>query len=505
MPPISPQKISAEKNNILKKILILFLYNQKKWLFVFMSFFYGILAGCSFLGQNPTFLKHSLHILGINLYMNLVYKKNESLKKTILSSFLFFYGYYFISLCWIQLSFVSLGLWWIVPISALAFPVVLSIFYFWFGFSVFYSKGRGKTFFGLVFAFSFWIVELLMSHCLTGFPWILSSYTLNEYAMQGGAYVGAYGMSLIVLLWGTSFFYIKRKYISFLIILTVHALGYYSLKTTPIVKTNTHVRLVHAGITQSQKLNKQDARHNFEKYLALSSLPSTTPIDLVIWPEASLPIALNHYPNIMDEIKEITPSCGYSIIGSPKFDERNQLFTSAYIFDKNNLISIYDKNHLVPFGEYMPFSKILKSIGLKGIATTKNDYTEGASRPINHLKNIPPFCTLICYEIIFPNHVLSSNDERPKWLLNITNDAWYLQSFGIHQHLTIVRWRAIEEGIPIIRCANMGVTCIIDAKGRIISSIKPNDIGVLDDVIPQDLPQTFYTKARASFNKLFKN
>ncbi len=493
---MSAVKLIFLKTLILKKYIYSFLAPKNNKNFILLSFFYGAITSVSYIYKTPSFFMHCFYILGINLILHHIYEANIPLKKMVFSMYMFFYGYFLVSLCWIQLSFISLNLWWVTPIAALIFPIILSVFYFWVGFILYHTQNYKKWMFTLSFALSFWGVELLMSHCLTGFPWILSAYTLNEYAMQGGGYFGVYGMSLIVILWSTAFFYVRCKYIILIVIGIVHGAGYYVLKTTLCSLTSTTVRLVHPGIKQQSKMSDDALRQNFDMYLALSALPFEKPLNLIIWPEAVLPIALNYFPHVIDEIKQIVPPLGYAIVGCPRMDEEKNIYTSAYTISKNNIVDYYDKNHLVPFGEYLPFSKYLKNIGLTSLAMGRHDYTNGKMQHLQKLKDIPPFVVLICYEIIFSNQILNTENKRPKWILNITNDAWYLESFGIYQHLNIVRWRAVEEGLPIIRCANCGVSAIIGPKGQIISSIAANKVGVLDDFIPEALPKTVYAKIR---------
>jgi apolipoprotein N-acyltransferase len=467
---------------------------------IVLCFFYGLLCAIGHMANETSYLNSFIYILGITNYLRFFYERNFSLKQTIFLNSVFFYSYYGFTLYWVSFCLVSLNLWWLVPFSQITFPLVFLVFHFWLGFILYFARLKSKNTYALIMVFSFWLSELCASHLLTGFPWVLSAYTLGNGGMQLAAYIGTYGVSLLVLILAALVYAKGKKRYFFIPIFFMLAFSEYRINE-PDLRTNTTVRLVHPCISQKNKMKNEEIQKNLETHLALSALNGEKKIDILVWPEAVLPIALNKYPHVIGAIQDIIPNDGYAVIGSPRIDENKGLFTSAFVLDAQKTISIYDKIHTVPFGEFLPFRPLLAKFGISNIAMGNHDYQAGNIRETLTLKNIPPFAILICYDVIFPNKVLNTDDGRSEWLLNITNDAWYLGSCGIYQHLRIVRWRAVEEGLPIVRCTNSGVSAIIDGLGRIQSRLEWDNVGIIDDFIPQKQDQTVYSKIRNFFFK----
>ncbi|MCK5555092.1 MAG: apolipoprotein N-acyltransferase, partial [Alphaproteobacteria bacterium] len=169
-------------------------------------------------------------------------------------------------------------------------------------------------------------------------------------------------------------------------------------------------------------------------------------------------------------------------------------YNSVTVLDKKaKILNTYNKHHLVPFGEYIPFRNILNMTPIASGIARIGDFTRGAGVSSLYIDSLPKPSPLICYEAIFPNEVANHND-RPDWLLNVTNDAWYGKTAGPHQHFEIARVRTIEEGLPLVRSANTGISAVIDPLGRIIG-IKPlGETGVVDALLPKALPPTPYSK-----------
>ncbi len=155
-------------------------------------------------------------------------------------------------------------------------------------------------------------------------------------------------------------------------------------------------------------------------------------------------------------------------------------------------VDSYDKHHLVPFGEYVPLQGVLSKTGLSALTGTGWTAGEGP-RVISH-GDTPPFLPLICYEAIFPQHA-SVDDERPDWIVQITNDAWFGKFSGPYQHLAQARVRAIEQGLPLARSANTGVSAMVDPYGRVVESISLGEMGVIDAALPAPLPETLYSRS----------
>jgi apolipoprotein N-acyltransferase len=189
------------------------------------------------------------------------------------------------------------------------------------------------------------------------------------------------------------------------------------------------------------------------------------------------------------------PPGGLLITGAPRTDPpplpgRNIWNSLAVIDGSGTILATYDKFHLVPFGEYVPFRGILP---IESVAGGTVDYSAGPGPRTLRLPGLPPVGPLICYEVIFPHAVVDEAD-RPAWLLNLTNDAWYGFTSGPFQHFAITRVRAVEEGLPMVRVANNGISGIIDAHGRVLNWLPLDAVGFLDGALPVALPPTPYAR-----------
>jgi apolipoprotein N-acyltransferase len=173
----------------------------------------------------------------------------------------------------------------------------------------------------------------------------------------------------------------------------------------------------------------------------------------------------------------------------------SRAYNSIYVIDHDgSVLSVYDKVHLVPFGEYLPFQDFLERLGLMQITKVQGGFIPGSRRRALDVPRAPRFLPLICYEIIFPGEAVPRG-ERPGWLVNLTNDGWFGISSGPYQHLQQARVRAIEEGLPLVRAANTGISAVIDPLGRVIKSLPLGTEGVLDAPLPRRIDRTIYVRA----------
>ncbi|NJO38873.1 MAG: apolipoprotein N-acyltransferase, partial [Rhizobiales bacterium] len=191
-------------------------------------------------------------------------------------------------------------------------------------------------------------------------------------------------------------------------------------------------------------------------------------------------------------IAEVTPRGGHLLTGFNRFDlesEPKRAWNSlAALNDRGAIEAIYDKHRLVPFGEFLPWRAVLSRIGLRKITDGSIDFQPGAGAVTLEVDGLPAFSPLICYEAIFTTEV-TPDEARPAWLLNVTNDAWFGHSSGPYQHLAMARMRAIEEGLPLVRSANTGISAVVDPHGRLHASLGLGETGVLDSTLPGPLEQ----------------
>jgi apolipoprotein N-acyltransferase len=303
----------------------------------------------------------------------------------------------------------------------------------------------------------------------------------------------------------------KRPWLAVLLpVAIVGALGGYGamrLARTPTqFVAGVKLRIMQPNLPQDEKFNYGARKQVMERYLALSDRatgPDATGVKDVthlIWPESAFPFFLQREPDAMAQIANLLPATAVLIVGAARPATSAptpgvlRAYNSIYIVDHDGtFLGIYDKLHLVPFGEYLPFQDFLEGLGVMQLTKLRGGYVPGTTRKAMTVPRAPPFLPLICYEIVFPGDAVPRG-ERPGWLLNLTNDGWFGQSSGPYQHLQQARVRAIEEGLPLVRAANTGISAIIDPAGRIIRSLPLGTEGVLDAALPRPLRPTFYAR-----------
>jgi apolipoprotein N-acyltransferase len=275
----------------------------------------------------------------------------------------------------------------------------------------------------------------------------------------------------------------------------ISAIGMIKLNTQKTEVLPTNIRLIQPSLDQHLKWLPESFERNMDLQIALSSLEEERPLNAIIWPEAAIPKFLNESTELCDVLSSVVPKNGVLIVGTP-IRENHRIFTTLSVLnEKAELIQIYKKTHLVPFGEYIPLKTRLPFTKLTHGTI---DFSAGDGLKTLKVPSLPPFSPLICYEALFPGKVTDNTKEkkRPEWLLNITNDAWYGVSFGPYQHLALVRIRAIEEGLPLVRTANNGVSAVIDPCGRILHKLGLNDVGFVDFQLPKAISPTLYSKVK---------
>jgi apolipoprotein N-acyltransferase len=415
----------------------------------------------------------------------------------------FFFGQFLIGLHWIVYPFLIYpdSNLWQLPF-ALFLPAGLALFgalacaaaiYFW-------QDGAGRIF---IFAVMLAAAEWLRGHIFTGFPWNLSAYGWGASlaVLQSASLAGAYGLSFLTMLLGGSLaeLAVRRWRLPAAILLLFAALwgfGAYRLAAAPARDVpGVSLRLVQPNIPQAEKYVRRFVLRNWERLLALSTQPGKP--THIVWPEAATGFALARAPGALDQIALFNVRGQTLITGSDRIirDARGLTeYNSLYLFGPGGALpQTYDKFHLVPFGEYLPFAGLLGSIGLNQLAVGPG-FSAGDHPHVLDAAPAPPVTPLICYEVIFPHAVTDPRAPRPGWLVNITDDSWFGPWAGPHQHLLIARVRAIEEGLPIARAANTGISAMIDGNGRVRAQLGLGKMGVVDAPLPQALAPTLYAR-----------
>lgn len=358
-----------------------------------------------------------------------------------------------------------------------------------------------------VFALAWILIEWVRGWIFTGFPWHLAGYAWTAILpmMQSVALFGIYGLSLLTVLaaaapavltdcrTGTAgpgarrgLFWLAAPW-AILAMLTVW--GTVRLADGGPKMTGITVRLVQPSVPQIEKMNPGNAADIYRRHMDLTREPGLDTAGFIIWPEAAVPVLVSRHPEILSDIGGLLHPGQYFILGSARYVEARGVLPERYynslhvIAPGGEIVATYDKHTLVPFGEYLPFGDLIERFGLTKLVGGQGSYSPGKKLQTLQLSGAPDFGPLICYEAIFPGRVVDPA-KRPQWLLNLTDDTWFGTDSGPRQHFAIARTRAIEEGLPLVRAANNGISAIIDPKGRILRSLGTNKIGVLDGELP---------------------
>ena len=449
----------------------------------------------------------------------------ERLKCAALIGFWFGFGYFLASLYWIAEAFLvePLRHGWLLPFVMTAMPGGMALFFaaacalamaIW-------LPGAGRVF---ALAIALGLAEYARGHVLTGLPWNLIGYGLLGplSLMQLAALLGVYALSLIaVLLFASPAAIIApagsglagRKGTGALAALLVVLLGLCylwgerRLAAAPQESTGIRLRIVQANVDQALKWRPENSAEIFTDYLDLTRSNGLDRINVVIWPETAVPFLLADAQDALIAIGTALPEGTSLLVGSPRLAEERdtqgrleirRIYNSLLVIDDQGRVSDgYDKIHLVPFGEYLPFQDFLESLGFMQLTGVRGGFSEGSGKRLVAVPGAPPARALICYEIIFPDEIIDAGSQ-PGWLVNVTNDAWFGSSAGPYQHFHQAQVRAVEQGLPVARAANTGISAVIDPYGRVLAKIGLGEKGFLDADLPKVGPQTAYVLFRTA-------
>jgi len=367
----------------------------------------------------------------------------------------------------------------------------------------------------LIFAAMWTLMEWVRGWAFTGFPWNLtgSVWVVSDAMIQLASLTGIYGLSLLTVVVASMPAVLadgERRWLpvvaAFAVLGIVWAGGQMRLASASNdVVAGVNLRLVQPNIPQALKWQRELRRGHVQKQLKMSlatslakspgSPPAAAPTH-VIWAETSVPYIIADTPGLAQVLAGAVPPGGLMIVGAPRASPRGilprQIWNSLHVIDdKGRIKGTYDKHHLVPFGEYVPFRGILP---VEKLTAGRQDFSPGPGVRTLAIDGLPPFSPLICYEVIFPGRVVDAA-RRPEWILNITNDGWFGQSFGPYQHFAAARLRAVEEGLPLVRVANTGISGVIDGYGRIVKRLGLGREGIIDSPLPAVLDKpTLYSR-----------
>ena len=418
----------------------------------------------------------------------------------------FGFGFFVVGLYWISFALlVDIDkFWWLMPVAVCGLPAGLAVFTGFVTQAVWMAQLNGLARV-VTFALAWTAAEWLRGHVATGFPWLLIGYGWVPWTpvLQSAAVVGIYGLGLLTLLVAGLPALLadpatpRRRTLTMLGggLALFAAIGVAGAVRLAHSDTGTvegvRLRLVQANVGQSMKWDPREREGNFQRHLSLSLSPTDVKPTAVIWPETAVTFFLAQDERHRYALAGAVPPGGLILTGAPRAtlaeDKTVRFWNSLLAVDgAGTIVGGYDKAHLVPFGEYLPGRAWLPSwIGT--VAAGPSDFSAGPGPRTIRLPGLPPVSPLICYEAIFPGAVTDPAD-RPGWLLNLTNDAWYGLSAGPHQHFAISQTRAVEEGLPLVRVANTGISGVVDAYGRVTARLGLGLGGFIDADLPRALP-----------------
>jgi apolipoprotein N-acyltransferase len=441
------------------------------------------------------------------------------LSRSATIAWLFGFGHFVVGMHWIAEPFLvdATRHSWLIPFVILGLSGGLAFFIGITGLLItLFTKFFHLSPIARVLLFSvFWVImEWVRSWLFSGFPWNLIGYVWSSTTevMQVAAFIGVLGISLVTVMaagmsailgitGGCKSICIVLFFTVFLPIMLWGA-GALRLETAPDylatdginMVPEVSLRIVQANISQDKKWKAQYQKSNLQRHILLSKNKLLSPPTHVIWPEATVPPHRIYNGYVRSAVKNIISPGGALITGAVRrggvLDK--DFWNSVYFINDLGInIAFYDKSDLVPFGEYVPFRSILP---IDKLVPGHGDFLSGVSRKTIKIKGLPPVSPLICYEGIFPGRTYRS-DARPDWLLSLTNDAWFGTYAGPQQHFAITIFRSIEEGLPLVRAANTGISAIVDPYGRIIKMLDVGVEGVINSGLPLALPRlTLYAK-----------
>jgi len=442
------------------------------------------------------------------------YLKNLFCNSSFATGWWFGFGYFAAGLYWVSFSLLvdAQKFGWMIPIVIIGLSAFFAIYIGLVTFLSFSLSNPGPR--RVIYVIIFWVFfEWVRSWLFTGFPWNLlgSVWTFNEPIMQFASVFGVLGLSLVTIGVATAFSFVgyAKKSVRFqtmslilpLVLLAIIWAGgsWRMLGVETKFVNDVLLRLVQPNILQKDKWKPQFREKNFNNLLTLSSaaqVPGRVKQPThIIWPETATPFILDGNDQALRIIAQTISPKGALLTGSPRRTGKNRatakLWNSLHVISPNaKIIATYDKFHLVPFGEYIPFRRHFEALApFTNIIGGRTDFSSGSGQRTISVPGAPPVSPLICYEVIFSGAVVSVDKKgiQPEWLLNITNDAWFGVSSGPYQHLAAAQLRAVEEGLPLVRVANTGISAVIDGFGRIYKASNLNERTYIDSPLPMPL------------------
>ncbi|MDC0659560.1 apolipoprotein N-acyltransferase [Leisingera sp. SS27] len=416
----------------------------------------------------------------------------HSARSAALAGWLFGLGYFTFGLSWIIEPFqVDPDRHaWMAPFALVFLAAGLALFWgLAFGLSVRFSRAAAR----IPVLVSLWsLAEFARAYLLTGFPWAaFGQFWMDTPAADLLPWIGPQGLALLTLVAALPLALLRTKPAASLLPLGLAVAAVAGVpRPSETARTDRIVRIVQPNAPQELKWHPEHRWEFVRRALAFSAEEPRP--DLIVWPETAVPQLMNYAGDTLQAISE--QAGGVPVLLGIQREEGGAYFNSAVLLDADGLpIATYDKAHLVPFGEYVPFGDFMARFGIHGFASQAGaGYAAGPGARVMDLP-IGSALPLICYEAVFPQDV-SAAETRPDMLVQITNDAWFGTRSGPYQHLVQARMRALEQGLPMIRAANTGVSAMIAPDGSLLDQLPLGEAGFIDAALPAPLPPTLYSR-----------
>ncbi|HZH11568.1 MAG TPA: apolipoprotein N-acyltransferase [Microvirga sp.] len=421
------------------------------------------------------------------------------------------FGYFVAGLWWLGAAFLveAEEFAWALPFGVLGLPALLA-FFTAFGFALarlLWLPDASRVF---ALALGLTVSEWLRGHLFTGFPWNNLGLALgqNLWLMQSASLLGLYGLGFLAIaisaapaVIATGHTRLERWVLPGVaagVLAAMAAFGFWRVPSEPSATVeNVRLRIMQPNLPQDAKFNPRNRDAIMRRYLALSAQAGRdgrTAADAthIIWPESAFPFLLHRDPASLAQIGGLLGPGSVLITGAARMDEPlpgeavGKFYNAVQVIDdRGTILGSYDKVHLVPFGEYVPkfLDALIRAVGLRQFVHIPGGFEPAEERRPLHIPGLPAVAATICYEAIFPGEILPDG-PRPSLILNVTNDGWFGQTPGPYQHFAQARLRSVEEGLPLIRAANTGISAIVDSYGRIVDSLPLGVEGNIDGKLP---------------------
>jgi apolipoprotein N-acyltransferase len=437
----------------------------------------------------------------------------RELRKSFLLGWVFGFGYFLFAFHWIGYAFFvdQKNYLWMMPFAVGGLSAAMAV-YWGLAFVCVTLSGAKNLSKACLFAAAIGLAEILRGNLFTGFPWAAPGLAVDGMGAvaQTASVWGMEGLTVLILLWSGAWPVIinrsqprLHRLVAVVILLALPlswAWGGWRLHGGAAANVDgVYVRIVQPNISQDDKWRGENVRRIFDQLIEMSARPSPNGkvITHIVWPESAVPFLIDESEGAMAEVAAllgpgrtlVTGSLRREVSSSGNSDD-DKVFNSVLAFDGTDRVAAkYDKWRLVPGGEFLPFEWLLKPLGFRKVVTVPGSFEAGRGPETVTLAGAPPVGFSICYEAVFPQGLVDPSN-RPGWLINVTNDGWFGNSTGPYQHLAQLRLRAIEQGLPIVRAANTGISTVIDPYGRYVARLGMGYEDVIDSVLPQSLPPT---------------